>query len=157
VNLLWTPHNLASLGALGAQIPTDLPRGDRLAGPCVSEALAPNTVELIPTLGAPFPRGEPVQDPVLTARVSGGGPVCPEAGSVGEGDFVFQIPTLGALFPRGGPVQDPVLTGGPVCPEAGSVGEGDFVLPDLLDRLALAHHVHLPVHHHHLTRERECV
>jgi len=29
-------------------------------------ALTPNTVELIPTLGALFPRGGPVQDPVLT-------------------------------------------------------------------------------------------
>jgi len=29
-------------------------------------ALIPNTVELIPTLGALFPRGGPVQDPVLT-------------------------------------------------------------------------------------------
>jgi len=28
----------------------------------------PNAVELIPTLGAPFPRGGPVQDPVLTPR-----------------------------------------------------------------------------------------
>jgi hypothetical protein len=28
--------------------------------------LAPITVELIPTLGALFPRGGPVQDPVLT-------------------------------------------------------------------------------------------
>ena len=50
------------------------------AQPCVSEcftdripsedkgpyALTPNTVELIPTLGALFPRGGPVQDPVLT-------------------------------------------------------------------------------------------
>ena len=31
-------------------------------------ALTPNTVELIPTLGAPSPRGGPVQDPVLTPR-----------------------------------------------------------------------------------------
>ena len=31
-------------------------------------ALTPNTVELILTLGAIFPRGGPVQDPVLTAR-----------------------------------------------------------------------------------------
>ena len=29
-------------------------------------ALAPNAVELIPTIGALFPRGWPVQDPVLT-------------------------------------------------------------------------------------------
>jgi len=29
-------------------------------------ALTPNTVELIPTLGALYPRGGPVQDPVLT-------------------------------------------------------------------------------------------
>ena len=28
--------------------------------------LRPNTVELIPTLGALFPRGGPVQEPVLT-------------------------------------------------------------------------------------------
>ena len=33
-------------------------------------ALTPNTVELIPALGALFPRGGPVQDPVLTG---GGG------------------------------------------------------------------------------------
>ena len=32
------------------------------------EALTPNTVELIPTLEALFPRGGPVQDQVLTAR-----------------------------------------------------------------------------------------
>ena len=31
-------------------------------------ALTPNTVELIPTLGALFPRGGPVQDLVLTRR-----------------------------------------------------------------------------------------
>jgi len=31
-------------------------------------ALTPNTVELIPTLGALSPRGGPVQDPVLTVR-----------------------------------------------------------------------------------------
>ena len=31
-----------------------------------SYALTPNTVELIPTLGALFPRSGPVQDPVLT-------------------------------------------------------------------------------------------
>ena len=30
------------------------------------EALTPNTVELIPTLGALSPRGGPVQDPFLT-------------------------------------------------------------------------------------------
>ena len=30
-------------------------------------ALTPNTVELIATLGALFPRGGPVQDPVLTS------------------------------------------------------------------------------------------
>jgi len=29
-------------------------------------ALTPKTVKLIPTLGALFPRGGPVQDPVLT-------------------------------------------------------------------------------------------
>jgi len=29
-------------------------------------ALTPNAVELIPTLGALFPRGGPIQDPVLT-------------------------------------------------------------------------------------------
>ena len=32
-------------------------------------ALTPNSVELIPTLGALFPRGGPVQDPVLTVVV----------------------------------------------------------------------------------------
>ena len=32
----------------------------------VSYSLTPNTVELIPTLGALLPRGGPVQDPVLT-------------------------------------------------------------------------------------------
>ena len=32
-------------------------------------ALVPNTVELIPTLGAISPRGGPVQDPVLTSTV----------------------------------------------------------------------------------------
>jgi len=31
--------------------------------------LTPNTVELIPTIGALFPRGGPVQDPVLTRAV----------------------------------------------------------------------------------------
>jgi len=31
-------------------------------------AFTPNTVELIPTLGALFPRGGPVQDPVLTTH-----------------------------------------------------------------------------------------
>ena len=31
-----------------------------------SNALTPNTVELIPTRGVLFPRGGPVQDPVLT-------------------------------------------------------------------------------------------
>ena len=35
----------------------------------VLDGLAPNTVELIPTLGALFPRGGPVQDPVLTLGV----------------------------------------------------------------------------------------
>ena len=30
-------------------------------------AVTPNTVELVPTLGALLPRGGPVQDPVLTA------------------------------------------------------------------------------------------
>jgi len=30
-----------------------------------ANALTPNTVELIPTLGDLFPRGGPVQDPVL--------------------------------------------------------------------------------------------
>jgi len=39
-------------------------RGDYVV--VVAYALTPNTVELIPTLGAPFPRGGPVQDPVLT-------------------------------------------------------------------------------------------
>jgi len=39
--------------------------GDK--GPYV---LTPNTVELIPTLGALFPRGGPVQDPVLTLGFS---------------------------------------------------------------------------------------
>ena len=33
--------------------------------------LTPNTVELIPALGDLFPRGGPVQDPVLTNVVSG--------------------------------------------------------------------------------------
>ena len=33
-------------------------------------ALTPNTVELIPTLGALFPRGGPIQDPVLYYRRS---------------------------------------------------------------------------------------
>ena len=33
-------------------------------------ALTPNTVEPIPTLGALFPRGGPVQDPVLTLLIS---------------------------------------------------------------------------------------
>ena len=32
----------------------------------MSYALTPNTVELIPTLGALSPRGGPVHDPVLT-------------------------------------------------------------------------------------------
>jgi len=32
--------------------------------------LTPNTVELLPTLGALFPRGGPVQDPVLTPTVT---------------------------------------------------------------------------------------
>ena len=31
-----------------------------------SEAVPPDTVELVPALGALFPRGGPVQDPVLT-------------------------------------------------------------------------------------------
>ena len=34
-----------------------------------SYAFTPNTVELIPTLGALFPRDGPVQDPVLTRSV----------------------------------------------------------------------------------------
>ena len=37
-------------------------------------ALTPNTVELIPTHGAFFPRGEPVQDPVLTHGATEGVP-----------------------------------------------------------------------------------
>ena len=37
--------------------------------------LIPNTVELIPTLGALFPRGGPVQDPVLTWRGGGEQPL----------------------------------------------------------------------------------
>ena len=49
----------------------------------VPHALTPNTVELIPTLGALSPRGGPVQDPVLTAcedesheRPFEGHPIC---------------------------------------------------------------------------------
>jgi len=38
----------------------------RAAEDTLVSALTPNTVELIPTLGALFPRGGPVQDPVLT-------------------------------------------------------------------------------------------
>jgi len=50
---------------------TDPPRERDSLRPCPPEdkgpyALTPNTVELIPTLGALFPRGGPVQDPVLT-------------------------------------------------------------------------------------------
>ena len=36
--------------------------------------VTPNTVELIPTLGALFPRGGPVQDPVLTLTIVRGTP-----------------------------------------------------------------------------------
>ena len=42
-------------------------------------ALTPNTVELIPALGALSPRGGPVQDPVLKGfefRLGGWGPGC---------------------------------------------------------------------------------
>ena len=55
------------------------------------QPLTPNTVELIPTLGALFPRGGPVQDSVLTPAAPTGlpavGSVLPTVGSV---DCPFQ-------------------------------------------------------------------
>ena len=51
----------------------------------------PGTVELLPTLGALFPRGKPVQS---------------EASRPYLPDTVELFPTPGALSTRGGPVQD---------------------------------------------------
>ena len=55
----------------------------------------PNTVELIPTLGALFPRGGPVQKPVLTLPlVRSQGHACSHASSQRDRDREFFIDNL---------------------------------------------------------------
>jgi len=71
-----------------------------------THALTPNTVELIPTLGALSPRGGPVQDPVLTQSraeaLLGGGEVSKEA--VQEGAVqAANLPPLQELCQPGMP------------------------------------------------------
>ena len=64
MHLLCATNTLALVGVLSAQIPTcTLSAQIHTAS---SNALTPNTAELIPTLRSLFPRGGPVQDPVLT-------------------------------------------------------------------------------------------
>jgi len=60
--------NQDSLSPEAIQQPKINPLPPLEAGP--SYALTPNTVELISTHGALFPRGGPVQDPVITPSLS---------------------------------------------------------------------------------------